>query len=591
MTKRTWKAISGTLLALGMSILLLLTIRAAGETEELTTDTFMDFNQGTIDNVDTWSARGSVHLDRRWWPSQMVNAPSPNSKLTPRLSFALTNTAVSTETIFIAVWADERGSDHCPDLYSDRSTNGGRTWGPDVRIMDTCDPDDSPYPECPCMYNPDTAMRAADESLWVVWWQDWTDSREPGDIYYTTSSDKGQSWSSSRTAVYTGTGKQLWPRIASHASSGYLYTAWEDERDDDGDIYISRYHPDTDTAWETPIKISDDTADAQQRQPALAVDVDGNLYTAWEDFRDDLDGYDEQVYFSRWITGTGWTETAWMTNTRLSDPDAHFAGDPYIIAGPGGILYAAWYERMPTDAGGGYTFRVVAARSDDQGDTWTRSVVAQLPESFESGLSSYGTPAIGIDWSDRLYVAWGWLLDSTSGNSRLVFAQSPDGGLHWTAYRMLTDVEQWVDALDLVSSFDGEVVATWEQYVGASPQIHATGYPADNYLSSGTYARTLDPGGLASWDTITWTAAISPNTSLRVATRVMTSAGAGWTDWVTHAASGEALSHPDGRYIQYRAAFTSTTPPPTNDTPVLHEVTVSYQPYHQVYLPLVLKEG
>lgn len=73
-------------------------------------------------------------------------------------------------------------------------------------------------------------------------------------------------------------------------------------------------------------------------------------------------------------------------------------------------------------------------------------------------------------------------------------------------------------------------------------------------------------------------------------TRVMTRAGAGWTDWVEHSASGEALAHPDGSHIQVRAAFTSTSPPPANDTAVLDEVVISYNsPYSQIYLPLVVR--
>jgi hypothetical protein len=67
---------------------------------------------------------------------------------------------------------------------------------------------------------------------------------------------------------------------------------------------------------------------------------------------------------------------------------------------------------------------------------------------------------------------------------------------------------------------------------------------------------------------------------------VMTSAGAGWTDWVTHAASGEALTHPSARLIQYRAIFTSNG----NDTPVLDEVVISYAQY-RIYLPLVMRNS
>ena len=96
---------------------------------------------------------------------------------------------------------------------------------------------------------------------------------------------------------------------------------------------------------------------------------------------------------------------------------------------------------------------------------------------------------------------------------------------------------------------------------------------------------------MASWDAITWTATISPNTGLQLATRVLTESGASWTNWIMHSTSGEALPHPDGRQIQYRAVFTSTAPPPANDTAVLDEVVISYQPASYVYLPLLIRSS
>ncbi|MCK4315807.1 MAG: exo-alpha-sialidase [Anaerolineae bacterium] len=583
MSKRYWKALSGILLALGMVSLVLLITHAAGGDPEWSTDAFADFCQGTMNGVDVWSVPGAARLDHRWFLNIKVNDDSSQSKLSPRLSFALTNTGTTTETVFLAVWADERSYDHHPDIYFARSINGGRTWLSDTLIADTC-----ASSGCPSLNTPDIIVRATDGNFWVVWHEASSDNiggGDPGDIKYATSDDKGDSWSS---VGLVHSGKARLPRIAPHGASGNLYTLWEDERDDGGDIYISRYT----SSWSTPIKTSDAISGTQQREPHLAVSYDGNVYAVWEDTRENDDG---EVYFSRWLSGTTWSASNWMTNTRLSDPTMCGTSVPDIIAGPMGVLYATWVEQVST--GPSCTTsdsQIVVARSNDQGDTWNHTIVKRLYDAYGGGaISSYDYLSIGVDRSGKVYVAWIHLPDQTAySDGTTLFSSSPDRGLHWTTPRSLSSQQEVCgDApLSLISDFEGEVVVAWEDYRESSGrQIYATGYPADRYLTSGEYRRDLDAGGPAAWGTITWTATITPNTGLQIATRVMTTAGAGWTDWFTYTASGDAIPHPSGRLIQYRAVFTSTALP-GNDTSVLDEVVISYEQY-RVFLPLVLREG
>ncbi len=585
MSKRYWKALSGILLALGMVSLVLLITHAAGEADpEWSTDTFLDFCDGTMNGVDVWSDPGTARLDRNWYPNVRVNDVAAQSRNYPRLSFALTNTGTITETVFLAVWEDERRNDHHPDIYFARSADGGATWSSDKLVEGGFG--FSPVAD---QYSPDITVRATDGSFWMVWHNDTSgsSSRIAGDIYYGISYDQGNTWSFTDT-VHSGTARR--PRIAPHGASGHLYTVWEDERDDDGDIYISRYT----SSWSTPVEVSDAISGTEQREPHLAVSYDGNVYAVWEDMREDADG---QVYFSRWISGTTWSASNWMTNTLLSDPDPTMCGSsvPDIIAGPMGVLYATWVEQVST--GPSCTtadFQIVVARSNDQGDTWNHTIVKRLYDAYGGGaISSYDYPSIGVDRSGKVYVAWIHLPDQTAySDGNTLFSSSPDRGLHWTTPRTLSSQQEVCgDApTDLVSDFEGQVVVAWEDYRESSGrQIYATGYPADRYLTSGEYRRDLDAGGPAAWGTITWTATITPNTGLQIATRVMTTAGAGWTDWFTYTASGDAIPHPSGRLIQYRAVFTSTALP-GNDTSVLDAVVISYEQY-RVFLPLVLREG
>ena len=162
MFKRCPKTLVGMLLAVIMIFFTLLAVRAAGENQQWTTDIFPDFLQGTLSGVDVWSEQGTARLDHAWWANVQVNDSPDQSQISPRISFALTNTASITDTVFLAVWADERTQDHYPDIYFDRSTDGGQSWSSDVLVSGA-------HQYNRGKYTPDITVRLADENFWVVW--------------------------------------------------------------------------------------------------------------------------------------------------------------------------------------------------------------------------------------------------------------------------------------------------------------------------------------------------------------------------------------------------------------------------------------
>jgi hypothetical protein len=517
-------------------------------------------------------------LDHAWRPNTRVNDVADQGKMAPSVTWVLSSTGSATETHFVAVWEDERVQDQYPDITFARSTDGGGSWSADVLVGGV-------HLHNRTQYSPDVAVRLADGSLWVVW-QEGRPAGDDGDIYYATSSDGGSSWGTA-SAISATSGTQCEPSVVAHAQSGTMYAVWEDEIDDDGDIYVSSYNPDLDSAWGTPVAVSDDTSGSEQSEPRMAADTDGNLYAVWEDFRDDPAGDDPHVYLTRWISGTAWDE--WSTNVQLSDASMDWAGEPDIVTGPGGAVYAAWYERVPTGPGT-YDFQIVVARSDDSGSTWHRSVVRRLYNASAS-LASYVSPALGVDRTGLVHVAWIYNPDQNAASaSNVLLSTSPDRGMNWTEPRTLNRPAFHAvlgDTPAMAAAFDGQVVVAWRDYREYSgPQIYATGYPADRYVPRGEYSRDLNTGGPATWGTISWTATITSGSNLAMATRVMVTPGSGWTEWITHTASGESLTHPQARFIEYRAVMTSAGA----TTPVLNEVVISYQLY-RIYLPTVLSSG
>jgi len=556
--------LTAILLGIGIFTLIIASAIAAAQSDYWRNSTKEDFEAGTMDRVDVWRQPGVAQLDKTWSPGNKVNDDAEQSRDNPNLTFALSGT----QSIFLIVWDDERTQDHYSDIYFDRSLDG-KAWFSDTLISGA-------HPMGKSKTNPDIAVRATDSSYWVVW----QDTRnDDGDIFYTKSDNGGAAWDAAK-AVYTETNAQKLPELVINPLTGYLFSVWEDERNDEGDIYISRYNPDVDIAWDAPVQVNDANT-SEQRQASLAGGLDGNLYVAWIDERD-RDTYDGDIYFSRWLSGTTWG--AWSKDIKLNDASVDFASTPSVATASDGSLYVMWYERF-SYVDKSYDFRIIVARSDDQGETWTRFTAATLPNAGAS-LSEYENPTMSVNQNGQVYVTWLFDKNITGVGDDILFAVSPDKGEHWTEAQVITNTAESTAGPTLAVDFQNRILVAWENIgVGSNSQIYASRYPSLNYANSGEYRSIeYDTGGIAAWGVITWTAITPPGTSLALATRVMTTTGANWTDWYTPTASGDTLAHPSGRIIQYRAIFASNGA----NTPSLNDVSIAYQSY-QIYLPLVLK--
>jgi len=565
------------LIVLAVSLLPLAAVAAVSGTDLWTTTTEEDFNDATLDRVDTWTQPGSVQLDHVWALNSRVNDTSSQSKFGPDITALITHTASTSGTLFVATWADERDQDHNPDIYIATSADGA-LWSGDVLVSGA-------HVNDIAKTDPAIAARAVDDSLWIVWHDTTTDD---GDIYYGYSTDEGANWSSS-ARLYAGPGTQHSPDLAYDGDSDDLIAAWEDERSDAGDIHVARGNPGTGLVW-SEHRADDGPASSEQANPAIAVDSDGNVYLAWEDYRDDPDGTDPHVYFASWMAGGTWSTADWSAATRLSDESMDWAASPSIIAADDDTLYAAWMERVPTGPAT-YDFQIVVAYSADQGTTWSRQVVERVIGSSGSSNAFVTAPSLETDANGTVYVVWLYSPDSQAATASVWFAQSPDGGTTWTEPVAINAPGATVDVdtepVIAVDESDSTVVAVWGDFrEGSSTQIYASRYPGARYAAQGTWTRTFDAGVPASWDRITWTATIPAQTSLQVATRVLD--GSSWTSWNQSSPSGTPLTHPDARLLQVRARFTSTLSL-SNDTAILDEIVVSYTPYDAVYLPLVLR--
>jgi uncharacterized repeat protein (TIGR01451 family) len=100
--------------------------------------------------------------------------------------------------------------------------------------------------------------------------------------------------------------------------------------------------------------------------------------------------------------------------------------------------------------------------------------------------------------------------------------------------------------------------------------------PAGEFLS-----RVYDAGSYAMWRNVSWVETLPPATDIELLVRTGNSSvptDSIWSDWSSPmtTSGGASVESPWGRYIQYKALFTTGS---TNLTPVLHQVNLSYEKF------------
>ncbi|HUW09116.1 MAG TPA: hypothetical protein VM537_05265, partial [Anaerolineae bacterium] len=223
-----------------------------------------------------------------------------------------------------AVWSDERNGN--ADIYfSYRASEG--TWGPNTKVND----DSGTAPQ----YCPSIGVDHYGNAD-VVWY----DSRKGDRDIYFSYRPSGGTWGPN-VAVNddAGTADQYWPSIAVDPN-GNAYAVWLDFRGGGGDAYFS-YRP-VAGSWGANVRVNDDPGLTQQWVPSIAVDPSGNAYAVWSDYRD---GGDRDIWFSYRASGA-----TWGPNAKVSDYIGTAQQlNPSIAVDANGNAYAVWHDERNGD--------------------------------------------------------------------------------------------------------------------------------------------------------------------------------------------------------------------------------------------------
>lgn len=348
------------------------------------------------------------------------------------------NLSVRGENVY-AAWYDVRNGDS--DIIFTRSTDGGKTFSPNIRVND----DRGKAKQ----YKPSLGLDAS--GVIYILWRD--DRRGHADIFFSRSEDGGKTFSKNRRVnddkgwAYQGN-----PSLAA-SPDGYVYASWSDNRNGQDDIYFAASRNGGKT-FSRNLRLNQDEGRAVQSHPSVAAGPGGLVVVAWEDFRSGQ----SEIYMARSTDGGKTFEPnrsirAGSSVSPVSSREPRVPGavqiSPSVTVGPQGWVAVAWSEFVrdpitlePPDAATGETLwweevrrgdaDIQVALSTDGGKRFGPPIrvnddTVGSPQAF---------PSVALDANGKAYVAWE---DFRDGEPNIYFTEFQGGTVNIGTNRKVND--------------------------------------------------------------------------------------------------------------------------------------------------------
>jgi hypothetical protein len=401
---------------------------------------WVDWSDARNGNLDVY---GSVFAFIGWTPnSKQPTTADTASQYNPSLGEGLNRHAC-------LLWEDSR--DRQSAIYGSCRPPDG-VWEENRRVNDDVSGDSFQY---------DPAVFLDSQGRCVLVWED---NRNGTYNIYSSIRPPGGPWGpSTKVNDDPGFAGQDIPALAGDAD-GNVLAVWEDSRNDSGDIFFSFLPPGGN--WGANVRVNDDTGTGSQRDPAIAVDSQGNAYAIWADYRS---GKDFDIFFSFRPRGG-----AWGLNVRVNDNGLPaYCQYPSIGVDGQGNAYAVWRDSRNGGDDIFFSFRPA-------GGNWG----ANIRVNEELAASRYD-PVIAVDGQGNAHAVW----EETSYPDRYIHSSYRPFGGNWGPGVKVVQGEASGNASDpfVVVDGSGRAIAIWAE-VG-------TGYRWDIMTATRT-------GGEA-WETLT----------------------------------------------------------------------------------------
>ncbi|HEY3251534.1 MAG TPA: T9SS type A sorting domain-containing protein [Ignavibacteria bacterium] len=291
---------------------------------------------------------------------------------------AYPSVAVSGSVVHV-VWYDER--DGNSEIYFKRSTNGGVSWGADIRL--TNNPANSGSP----------SVSVSGSAVHVVW-VDYRDGAN-GEIYYKRSTNGGVSWGAD-TRLTSNSSNSSSPSVS--VSGSVVHVVWMDTRDGNYEIYYKR-SPDDGISWGSDTRLTNNSATSF----SPSVSVSGQfVHAVW---RDNRDGNDE-IYYKRSTNGG----VSWGSDLRLTINAAASWYPSVTVSGQ--AVHVVW-----SDYRDGSNPEIYYTRSTNGGLYWGADI--RLTNNSASSFN----PSVSVSGS-AVHVVW---QDERDGNFEIYYKRDPTG--------------------------------------------------------------------------------------------------------------------------------------------------------------------
>jgi len=336
---------------------------------------------------------------------------------------------------FVIVWSDERNGDW--DIYAQRYLYDGTPIGNNFKINDDIGTCLQFWPACSCKKNGDFIVS-------------WVDKRynDDYDIYAQRFFADGSAIGSNVKVNHDGgDARQLRPDISIKDNGDYII-AWEDERNDNWDIYLQRYLSDGSEIGNN--FFIEDTTDSDQRNASIENDLPGNFVVSWQDSRIDY----LEVYAQRFSV------------------EAIPIGSSFIVSTDTGCLYQyQFYSEITVDNFGNFTICWEDHRYGNNGDIFAQSYLndgTTIGDNFivndDIGSENQYTPSIAKDSSDNFIIAWVDIRDDCED----IYAQrfSNDGTALGSNFKVNDDtIGLFIHySPSIATDAEGNFVITWTDY-------------------------------------------------------------------------------------------------------------------------------
>ena len=236
----------------------------------------------------------------------------PDTRLTndPFASF-YPSVAVSGSVVHV-VWHDQRDNSGIDEIYYKRSTDGGTSWGTDIRLTNN-------------IHNQQYPSVTVSGTVVHIVWHDYRDGNSK--IYYKRSTDGGTSWGTDTQLTNDSSGAG-YPSAAVSGSS--LHVVWYDYRDGNPEIY---YKGSTDggSTWGPDTRLTNTISDSWYS----SVTASGSaVHVVWYDNRDG----NYEIYYKRSTDGG----SSWGADKQLTS-ESSFSFSPSVTAS-GSIVHVVWQD-------------------------------------------------------------------------------------------------------------------------------------------------------------------------------------------------------------------------------------------------------